>query len=113
MAGPLRRRLQRAGDVLVRFRDGRAEVPRASIGVEIRVEDLGENRVGAPPIGRRRGVVDGRSHERVAELDLRGEGDEPARLGVRDRVVPRHAAKGLRGAPKEHRIAQPFGRGDE
>ena len=101
--------LQHSCDVLVRTGGRGAEVPRAPVGIEIRVERLGERGVSAATIGRGGRVVDDGPDERMAERNLGDEHDEPACLGVRDGLVPRQPTDGVCGATQERRIAQPLG----
>ena len=64
--------------------------------------------MGAAPIGRGGRVVHRGAHEGMAELDLRGEGDQSARLRPCHRLVPGQLAGRLRGAAQQHGIAEPF-----
>ena len=88
LSRPFRGHLQRACDVLVRTGGRGAEVPRASVGIEIGIERLGERGVGAAPVGRGGRVVGDRSDERMAKCNFGDECDEPACLRVRECLVP-------------------------
>jgi hypothetical protein len=75
--------LERAGDVLVRLEGRRGEMPGAPVGGGRRIERLGQRTVGGAPLGRGRAVVDGGTHQRVAELEPAGlDGHQLGQLGL-------------------------------
>ena len=67
------RTLELGGDVLVRSRCRQRAVPRAAIGVGVRIAHLGEGFVHPLSAAERRGPVDRRAHQRMAELDARAD----------------------------------------
>ena len=86
------RLLERPGDLLVRLESRGGEVPGPAVGGRRRVERLGERPVGGAPLGRGGAVVDGRAHQRVAEL-------EPAGLDARQALRARPRAGRRARAP--------------
>ena len=108
---PLAGELQRAGEVLVRSRNGGGAMPGAPVGV-LAVERVGEGPVGPTALGRRRAVVDRRADQRVAEVQPGRERHEAGRLDARDRVLPRRCRQPRRPV-EERRVAQPFRRREQ
>ena len=107
-AGVERGLLERRRDGLVGRDRARREVPRA-LGA---LDRGGQRGVGAPALGQRRRVVDGRAHQRVAELELAlGQRHDPRLLG-RLEIDQRQA--GVR-EPAADRVQPPGAgrRGDE
>ena len=77
-AGAERRLLERRGDVLVRRRRRRGQMPRAPCRI-CRCHQLrGEDAMGRPPLGGRRRPVDGLPHQRMPEPDRCRLGNEDA-----------------------------------
>ena len=83
---PAGRALELGGDVLVRSCRRQCAVPRAAIGVGVRIAHLGEDLVHPLPAAERRGPVDRRAHERMAEPDARPDLQQLRGLGGRERA---------------------------
>ena len=103
--------LQLGSDVLVRPGSRLRAVPRAPVGVDLRVGHLRQRPVRVPALGRGRRPVDRRAHERMPELHQEADLDQRSGRGGRQRV--RRDAKLLCRAPQQRRVADRLRRRDE
>ena len=86
---PVGRALELGGHLLVGPDARLRAVPRAAIGIDLRIGRLGQRPMHAPPVLGRCRPVDRRAHERMAEPHPGAELEQPRRLG---RQPPRPAA---------------------
>ena len=70
---PTRRALELHGDVLVRPRRRRRQMPCVSIRIDVSIRRLRQRQVRCPALGRPRGLVHRRTYQRVAEGDALSE----------------------------------------
>jgi hypothetical protein len=80
-------RLELLRDVCVGLDHRCGAMPGATVGIDLAGERLGQRNVSGPTLHRGRGLVHGRTHERVSKHDRRpGHRDQSGLLGGRQRV---------------------------
>ena len=108
---PAGRALELHGDLLVRSRRGRSQMPRTTVRVGLSIGRLRQRQMDRPAILHRRRPVHRRAHQRMPERHPLADRQQPVRLrGLRGR---RPDPEPLGRAPQQQRIADRLRRRDQ